>query len=42
MNKTAFIPVYKRKLDSEHWFGIEKIKTDNIVLVMFQSRSHYS
>ena len=31
MNKTAFIPVYKRKLDSKHWFGFENIKTDNIV-----------
>ena len=30
MNKTAFIPVYKRKLDSEHWFGFENIETDNI------------
>ena len=42
MNKTAFIPVYKRKLDSEHWFGFENIETDNIVLVIFQNRSHYS
>lgn len=39
MNKTAFIPVYKRKLDSEHWFGFENIETDNIVWVIFQSRS---
>ena len=24
MNKTTFIPVYKRKLDSEHWPRSEK------------------
>ena len=27
MNKTAFIPVYKRKLDSEHWLGFENINS---------------